>query len=76
MQIEVTRAEMISALTRYDLRWIASGNVTTQDLWTDCVGFFARGGYSTWDDKELIDLYQETIAPDDADVTVAQGVQS
>jgi hypothetical protein len=57
--VKVTRQEMIEALTRHDLEWLASGNARTMDLMDDCVKFFAEGGYSVWADKELFDLYAE-----------------
>lgn len=56
---KVTRQEIIEALTRHDLNWLASGNATTKDLMDDCVRFFAKGGFSVWTDKELFDLYTE-----------------
>lgn len=68
--VKVTRQEMIEALTRYDLQWLASGNATTKDLMDDCVKFFAGGGYSTWADHQLILSYSDVIAPEDAVVEV------
>ena len=55
----MNREEVIEALTRYDLDWLASGNAITKDLMDDCVKFYAKGGYSVWTDKELFDLYTE-----------------
>jgi len=70
--VKVTRQEMIEALTRYDLNWLASGNATTKDLMDDCVGFFAKGGFSVWADKKLVQLYEEVIASEDATVEVQE----
>ena len=53
------REEMIEALTRNDLNWLASGNATTKDLINDCVRFFAAGGYSVWSDETLLEFYTE-----------------
>jgi hypothetical protein len=66
--VKVTRQEMIEALTRHDLEWLASGNATTKDLMDDCVKFFAEGGFTTWADHRLIALYSDVIAPEDATV--------
>lgn len=55
----MNREEMIEALTRYDLEWLASGNATTKDLMDDCVKFFATGGYGVWTDRQLFDFYTE-----------------
>ena len=55
----MNREEMIEALTRYDLDWLASGNATTKDLMNDCVRFFAAGGYSVWSDETLLEFYTE-----------------
>ena len=68
--VKVTRQEMVEALTRYDLKWLASGNATTKDLMDDCVKFFAEGGYGTWANHKLILLYSDMIAPEDAVVEV------
>jgi hypothetical protein len=57
--VKVTRQEMIEALTRHDLEWLASGNARTKDLMDDCVKFFTEGGYSVWTDRQLFDLYSE-----------------
>ena len=70
--VKVTRQEMIEALTRYDLNWLASGNATTKDLMDDCIKFFAKGGYSTWANHQLILLYSDMIAPEDAVVEVKE----
>lgn len=55
----MNREEMIEALTRNDLNWLASGNAATKDLMDDCIKFYAKGGYSVWTDKELFDLHTE-----------------
>ena len=70
--IKVTRQEMIEALTRHDLNWLASGNATTKDLMDDCVRFFAKGGFSVWTDEKLVQLYEEVIAPEDATVELQE----
>ena len=55
----MNREEMIEALTRYDLKWLASGNATTKDLMDDSVRFFAAGGFSVWSDETLLEFYTE-----------------
>ena len=58
--IKITRQEMIEALTRYELEFIASGNATN-DL-DDCVRFFVNGGFNAWSDNQLVRKYREDIA--------------
>lgn len=55
-----TRPEMIKALTRYELEFIAAGNAT-DDL-GDCIEFFVKGGFNAWSDNQLIRKYREDIA--------------
>lgn len=70
--IKKTRQEMVEALTRYDLQWLAAGNAAAKSEMDYCVEFFAKGGYNIWTDKELIDLYIENVAPEDATVELQE----
>jgi hypothetical protein len=71
VMVEVTRQEMIEALTRYELEFIASGNAS--DDMDHCVRFFVKGGFDNWMNSQLIRKYREDIAPEGADVALREG---
>ena len=50
----MNRQHLIKALTRYELDWYVENSHEHKETMTD---FFAKGGFNTYSDEKLRDLY-------------------
>ena len=54
----MNRHDLIKALTRYELDWYVHNSEGYED---DTAEFFAKGGFNTYTDEQLLNEYQERL---------------
>ena len=55
------RMQMVIALTDNEVRWLAGGNANADEVEAS-IRFFASGGFFTYTDKRLQELYTNLTA--------------
>ena len=54
----MNRQALIKALTRYELDWYVHNSEGYED---DAAEFFAKGGFNTYTDEQLLSAYRENF---------------
>jgi len=54
----MNREDLIKALTRYELDWYVHNSEGYED---DTAKFFAKGGFNTYTDEQLLSQYRESF---------------